>query len=81
MSEPLQSWSVEQNVGTRVGGGERPQHTGAPAKPNHVSSGHCGPLLGIRHPPEEHPKLFHYALINPGLSALGKVTLFIKMPL
>lgn len=31
--------------------------------------------------PEEQPKLFHSLLINPGLSASGKVTLFIKMPL
>lgn len=61
--------------------GERPQHTGAPAKPNHISSGHWPPFLGTYCPPEEYPKLFHYTLINPGLSALGKVTLFIKMPL
>lgn len=81
VSEPLQLWSVEQNVGTRVGVGERPQHTGAPAKPNHISSGHWPPFLGTYCPPEEYPKLFHYTLINPGLSALGKVTLFIKMPL
>lgn len=36
MSEPLSSRSAEQNVGTRVGVGERPQSTGAPAKPNHI---------------------------------------------
>lgn len=31
--------------------------------------------------PEGQSKLFHSLLINPGLSASGKVTLFIKMPL
>lgn len=65
----------------RVGVGERPQHTGAPAKPNHLSSGHRHVFLGTECAPKEDSKLFHYALINPGLSALGKATLFIKMPL
>lgn len=77
VSEP----PAEHNVGTGVGVGERPQHTGAPAQPSHISSGHWLPFLGTHCPPEEQPKLFHSALINPGLSALGKVTLFIKMPL
>lgn len=31
--------------GHRVGVGERPQHTGAPAKPNRISSGHRPPFL------------------------------------
>lgn len=81
VSEPLESWSVEQNMGTRVGVGERPPHTGTPAKPNHISSAHWPLYLGTDYAPEEYPKLFHCVLINLGLSASGKVTLVIKMPL
>lgn len=68
-------------MGARVGVGARPRQTGAPAKPNHLPSGHGPGFLGPQCAPEENSKLFHYALINPGLSALGKVTLVIKMPL
>lgn len=68
-------------LGWESGGGGRPRHTGAPAKPNDLSSGHGPVFLGTECAPEEDSKLFLYALINPGLSALGKVTLFIKMPL
>lgn len=58
---------------TRVLGweSERPQHTGTPAKPNHISSGHWHPFLGTHWPPEEYPNIPLYTH-QPWLVSLGE---------
>lgn len=68
---PLWSWSTEQSVGIEVGVGERPQHTGAPVKPNRISSGQTLSLL-VHTVPRGVAKAILLSTHQPWLGSLGE---------
>lgn len=77
---PLRTQSMEQNVG--IGWGLGKGHSTLALQQSQIASPLATDLLSsYMLSSEEQPKLFYSLLINPGLSASGKVTLFIKMPL
>lgn len=58
-------------MGIGVGVGERPQHTGAPAKPNRISSGHRLPFL-VHIVPRGATKAIPLSTHQPWLVSLGE---------